>query len=147
MSSQKHERSQAARQTNSHLGGAQLAMRLREKRSARYVQAMQRLDAGTHEQCAAALQELLDAIAAEFPELTIEQRPLGIISKCFLGEPYEVHRCDLEGYIVEHFERHRSMPPLFERGRSLAAHGAYKAIEIYVDAVRAIAADGSVAVL
>jgi hypothetical protein len=147
VSSEIRDRGQIARQTHSRLSGAQLAMRLREKRSARYVAAMQRLDAGAPQQRAAALQDLLDAIAAEFPELTIDQRPLGIVSKCYLGEPFEVHRCDLDGNVVEHYERHRPMPPFFERGRNLAAHGAYQLIEIYVDTVRAIAADGSVAVL
>jgi hypothetical protein len=143
----KQQRSESTRQTRAHLGGPQLAMRLREKRSARYIEAMQRLDAGTHQQNAAALQDLLNAISAEFPELTIDQRPLGIVSKCFLGEPYEVHRCDLDGNIVEHFPRHQAMPPLFERARRLAAHGAYKFIEIYADSLRAVAGDGSVAVL
>lgn len=147
VSYEKQQRSESARQTHARLARPQLAMRLREKRSAKYVEAMQRLDAGTHQKNAAALQELLDAISAEFPELAIDQRPLGIVSKCFLGAPFEVHRCDLDGNIVEHFERHRSMPPLFERARGLAAHGAYKFIEIYADSLRAIAADGSVAVL
>ena len=144
---QKQSRTEPARQTQARLAGPQLAMRLREKRSAKYVEAMQRLDAGTHQQNAAALQELLDAMASEFPELTIDQRPLGTVSKCFLGEPYEVHRCDMDGNIVEHFQRHQAMPPLFERARGLAAHGAYRFIEIYADSLRAIAADGSVAVL
>jgi hypothetical protein len=147
VSHEKQQRTESTRQTHTRLAGPQLAMRLREKRSAKYIDAMQRLDAGTHQQNTTALQELLDAIGAEFPELTIDQRPLGIVSKCFLGEPYEVHRCDLDGNIVEHFQRHRAMPPLFERARGLAAHGAYKFIEIYVDSLRAIAADGSVAVL
>jgi len=147
VSHEKQQRTESARQTATHLVGPQLAMRLREKRSAKYVDAMQRLDAGTHQQNAAALRELLEAIGAEFPELTIDQRPLGVVSKCFLGEPYEVHRCDMDGNIVEHFKRHHSMPPLFERARGLAAHGAYRFIEIYADSLRAIAADGSVAVL
>lgn len=147
VSHEKQSRTEPARQTHARLAGPQLAMRLREKRSAKYVEAMQRLDAGTHQQNAAALQDLLDAIASEFPELTIDQRPLGVVSKCFLGEPYEVHRCDLDGNIVEHFQRHRAMPPLFERARGLAAHGAYRFIEVYADSLRAITADGSVAVL
>ncbi|HET7433496.1 MAG TPA: hypothetical protein VFN10_02150 [Thermoanaerobaculia bacterium] len=108
---------------------------------------MQRLDAGTHQQNAAALQELLEAIASEFPELGIDERLIGVVSKCRLGPPYEVHICDLAGGIVEHFERWRSMPPLFERGRSLAAHGAYAFIEIYVSTIRAVTADGAVSVL
>jgi hypothetical protein len=147
VSHEKQQRTESARQTHARLAGPQLTMRLREKRSAKYVAAMQRLDAGTHQQNAATLRELLDAIAEEFPELSIDQRPFGIVSKCFLGEPFEVHRCDIDGNIVEHFQRHRAMPPLFERARGLAAHGAYQFIEIYADSLRAIAADGSVAML
>lgn len=104
VSHEKQSRTEPARQTHARLAGPQLAMRLREKRAAKYVEAMPRLNAGMHQQNAATLQELLDA--TEFPELTIDQRPLGIVSKCFL-EPYEVHGCDLD----EHFERHRAIPP------------------------------------
>jgi hypothetical protein len=141
-----HERTQP-HQGHSRLAGAQLASRLREKRSAKYIEAMNRLDAGGHQQNAAATQELLDAIAAEFPEIGIDQRPLGIVSRCYLGEPYEVHRCGLDGNIIEHFERHRAMPPLYEHARGLATHGAYAFIEIYAGSLRAVGADGSVAVL
>lgn len=130
-----------------HLSPAQVEQRLRQKRSPRYLEQMKRLDAGTHHQNAAGLQELLDALTAEFPELGIDERPLGIVSKCYLGSPYEVHICDLAGGIIEHFQRSRSMPPLFERARSLAAHGAYAFIEIYVSTMRAVAANGSVSVL
>ena len=130
-----------------HLSPPQLAQRLRQKRSPAYLECMTRLDAGAHERDAAGLQALLEAITAEFPDLGVDDRPLGIVSKCFLGPPYEVHICDLAGGIVEHFPYRRSMPPLFERARSLAAHGAYAFIEIYVSTVRAVAADGSVSVL
>lgn len=140
-------RTRAAGQSSpSTLKSPQLALRLRQKRSPAYMAALQRLDAGAHVQNAAALQSLIDAIANEFPELAIDQRPMGIIAKCFLGEPYEVHRCDLDGSIIEHFERFRQMPPLYERGRALATHGAYVLIEVYADSLRAIGRDGSVAV-
>ena len=130
-----------------HLSPPQVAQRLRQKRSFAYLEQMKRLDAGTHQPNAAALQEMLDAIAAEFPELRIDDRPIGVVSRCFLGSPYEVHICDLAGGIIEHFQHWRSMPPLFERARSIAAHGAYAFIEIYVSTIRAVAADGSVSVL
>lgn len=129
------------------LSPARLAQRLRQKRSSAYLERMQRLDAGTHQQDAASLQALLDAITAEFPELGVDERPLGVVSRCFLGPPYEVHICDLAGGIIEHFQHGRSMPPLFERARSIAAHGAYAFIEIYVSTIRAVAADGAVSVL
>jgi len=134
-------------QRTTHLSPAQVQQRLRQRRSPRYLEQLRRLDAGTHHQNAAALQELLDAITAEFPELGIDERPLGLVAKCYLGPPYEAHICDLGGSIVEHYERTRSMPPLFERARSLTAHGAYQFIEIYATTLRAIGADGSVAVL
>lgn len=130
-----------------HLSPAQVAQRLRQKRSSAYVERMARLDAGTHHANPAALQEVLDAITAEFPELGIDDRPIGLVSRCFLGAPYEVHICDLAGSVIEHFQRWRSMPPLFEGARSLAAHGAYAFVEIYVSTMRAVAADGSVSVL
>lgn len=129
------------------LSPVQIAQRLRQKRSGAYVQAMKRLDAGSHQRDAAALQEVLAAIAAEFPELGVDERPIGIVSRCFLGSPYEVHICDLSGGIIEHFEQWRSMPPLFERARTLAAHRAYAFIEIYFGTLRAVAPDGSVSVL
>lgn len=138
-------RRQAPKTTS--LSPAQVEQRLRQRRSRHYLEQMTRLDAGTHLQNASAIQELMDAITAEFPELGIDDRPIGIVSRCYLGPSFEVHICDLTGSIVEHFEHWRSMPPLFERARSLAVHGAYQLIEIYVSTVRAVSPDGSVAVL
>jgi hypothetical protein len=133
--------------SRSTLQGPKLQQRLREKRSTKYVQAMTRLDAGTHHADRTALESLVEAIANEFPELGIEQLPIGIVSQCYLGAPYEVHICDLKGGIIEHFETFRSMPPLFERGRTLSLHPSYVFIEIYPDTLRAVSLDGSVSVI
>jgi hypothetical protein len=129
------------------LTGVKLEQRLRQQRSKAYVDHMKRLDAGSHQHDRQGLDELLESIAAEFPELTIDQRPLGIVSVCHLGEPYVVHICDLGGHIIEHFESDKAMPPLFERARPLALHPGYAFIEVYPDTLRAIAADGSVSVI
>src|SRR2546422_11411360 len=93
------------------LPGAKLEQRLRQQRSKTYVDATKRLDAGTHQQNRVALDELLQAITSEFPELTADQRPLGIVSVCYLGAPYVVHICDLSGNIIEHYESYKAMPP------------------------------------
>lgn len=129
------------------LKGPRLQQRLREKRSTKYVQAVTRLDAGTHHADPTALESLLEAITNEFPELGIEQLPVGIVSQCYLGAPYEVHICDFSGGIIEHFENFRTMPPLYERGRTLAVHPSYLFIEIYADTLRAVSLDGSVSVI
>jgi hypothetical protein len=44
-------------------------------------------------------------ISAEFPELTLEQRPMGLAAKCYLGAPYEVHICNLSGNIERFQEK------------------------------------------
>lgn len=131
----------------SNLKGPQLQQRLRQTRSRAYLEAMTRLDAGGHHVDRAALESLIEAIANEFPELGIEERPMGLVSRCYLGAPYEVHICDLSGGIIEHFETRRSMPPPFERGRALALHPGYVFIEVYADTLRAISPDGSVSVI
>jgi hypothetical protein len=127
--------------------GPQLLHRLRQTRSSAYVEAMKRLDIGTHHADRSALDSLIAGIANEFPELGIDQRPKGIVSRCYLGAPYEVHICDLGGGIVEHFETFRSMPPLYERARQLAGHASYAFIEVYDDTMRAVSLDGSVSVI
>jgi hypothetical protein len=129
------------------LTGVKLDQRLRQQRSKTYMEAVKRLDAGTHHQNRAALDEVLRGITSEFPELTIDQRPLGIVSVCHLGAPYVVHICDLSGNIIEHYESYKAMPPLFERARPLSLHSAYEFIEVYPDRLRAVANDGSVSVI
>lgn len=130
-----------------NLRSPQLQQRLRQVRSRSYIEVMTRLDAGTHHHDRAALKVLIDAISNEFPDLGVEHSPIGIVSQCYLGTPYEVHICDLIGEIIEHFETFRSMPPLYERGRALALHPSYAFIEIYRESLRAVSPDGSVAVI
>lgn len=124
---------------------AQLESRLRRKRSAEYREAIQRLDAGTHVADRAALRSRLEEVGREFPDLALDQRPLGIVSTCHLGAPYQVHLCDLGGEIIEHYESFRSMPPPFEGARALALHPSYAFVEVYSDGCRAVSPDGAVA--
>lgn len=129
------------------LGGPRLATRLRQKRSKRYIEGIGKIDVSHHLHDQQALDQLLESISAEFPDLTIEQRPLGIVAKCYLGHPYEVHICDLAGGIVEHFEVGRPMAQVLERARSLARHRTYSFIEVYADTLRAVSEDGSISVI
>lgn len=124
---------------------AQLESRLRRKRSASYVEAIRRLDAGTHVADQGALKSLLEEISRELPDLSLDQRLLGIVSTCHLGAPYQVHVCDLGGEIVEHYETFRPMPAPFEGARTLALHPSYAFVEVYADGCRAVSADGAVA--
>ena len=121
--------------------------RLRDRRSAAVASAIQSLDASGHQADRSGLERLVDAIAAEFPEISPSDQPLGLVARCHLGPPFEVHVCDLAGMIIEHYPPSRAMPGVFERARSLALHPAYVYVEVYRSSLMAVAPDGSVSVV
>lgn len=125
----------------------QLNRLLRKSRSKEYMQAMHSLDAGGHVQNRQKVNEIIDALRNEFPELEIEAIMLGIVSICNLGEPYEVHTLDITGQIIEHYQRGHALPGGLEKARSIAMRGGYDFIEVYVDCCRAIGSNGSVSVI
>ena len=129
------------------LNQMQIQRVLNRKRSSQYVEAMQRLDAGGHMHNQHQVQALIDIIREEMPEIEIDMGPVGIVSKCYLGAPYEVHSLDVLGNIIEHYETWRPMPEGMEKARRLAASGMYSFIEIYRHEMRAVSANGNVAVL
>lgn len=108
-------------------------------RTRRYREAIASLDPAAA-QVAPNLDEVLSIISDEFESGSF---PQGLVSQCYLGEPFEVHILDLTGSIVEHYRRFEPMPPAFERARRLATHPAYLAVEIYADRMIAIREDGS----
>lgn len=120
---------------------------LRKKRSSKYMEAIQKLDAGGHVHNQEVLDEIIKEIREELPEIEIAPAGLllGYLSKCYLGVPYEVHILDFSMNIVEHYKKGEALPTLFEKGRSLAASGNYEFIEIYIDRCCAVSSDGSVA--
>lgn len=134
-------------QTRSNLNQMQIERILNKKRSQQYIDAMRRLDAGGHMHNQHQVQALIDVIREELPEIEIDMGPIGIVSKCYLGAPYEVHTLDIMGSIIEHYEVFRTMPEGLEKARALARSGNYEFIEVYAHALRAVSANGSVAVL
>ncbi|QKV55242.1 hypothetical protein [Comamonas antarctica] len=136
--------------SRSALDGAALQARLRQKRSPAYIEAMTRLDAGTQLQAAHAAQAtqgLLDAIRQELPDVAIDALPLGIVAKCHLGAPHEVHTLTCAGNIIQHFKTGEALPPLMERARALAQHPGYAFIEVYPTRLITVSASGQTAVI
>ncbi len=133
--------------SSSHLSKAELELRLRMKRSAKYIQTMTHLDAGGHCQDPKAVEALVAAIQEELPEVAIEKLPIGIVSRCHLGGDYEVHTVDRTGNICQHYKRHESLPSLLEAARGLATHPQYIFVEVYVDSIVAVRANGEVALI
>ena len=120
---------------------------LRKQRSKRYMDMMRHLDAGGHVHNRKQTDDIINAIQEEFPELKISGVLLGIVSKCYLGENYEVHSLDATGSIIEHFRQGQQMSGGMEKARSLAIRGGYEFIEVYDDCCRAVSSNGSVSVI
>jgi hypothetical protein len=120
---------------------------LRKPRSKRYMEMMRSLDVGGHVHNRKQTEDIINAIQTEFPEVEISGVLLGIVSKCYLGENYEVHSLDVTGGIIEHFRQGQQMPGGMEKARSVAIRGGYEFIEVYVDCCRAVSASGAVSVI
>ncbi len=118
---------------------------LRNKRSQRYMDAMTKLDAGGNVNSGA--DALADIIASEFPDLEINGIMLGIVSKCYLGEPYEVHTLDISLSIVEHYKRGQSLPGGLQKARGLANNPAYEFVEVFTDRCVCVDSRGNPSVL
>lgn len=133
--------------SKSKLSLMQIERVLNKQRSKEYMDAMKRLDAGGHMHNQRQVEELIKIIREEMPEIEIDMGPIGIVAKCYLGAPYEVHTLDINGSIIEHYQSYRSMPGMLEKARHLATSGYYSFIEVYNTALRAVKEDGTVAVL
>lgn len=129
------------------LDPVQVSRLLAKKRSPVYVDAMSKLDAGDTSQAFRQAEELICKIQEELPEIEMYDRPLGIVAKCYLGDPFEVHTLDVEHAIIQHYKRHQPLPGNLEQARALANHEAYAFVEVYATALRAVKADGTIATI
>lgn len=120
---------------------------LRKSRSKEYMKTVSNLDAGGHVHNQHKVNEIINAIHNEFPDLDINGIMLGIVSVCYLGKPYEVHSLDITGQIIEHYKSGQTLPGGLEKARSIAMHGGYSFIEVYVDCCRAVSSSGAVSVI
>jgi hypothetical protein len=120
---------------------------LRKPRSKEYMEAMRKLDIGSHVLGDAQRDEIIRILQEEFPEVQLGGILVGIVAKCYIGPEYDVHSINMSGGIIHHFQKNESMPPELAKARALAARGTYEFIEVYHDCCRCVSADGSVAVI
>ncbi len=120
---------------------------LRKTRSKEYMQSLHKLDVGGHVHNQHKVNEIINTIHNEFPDLEISSILLGIVSVCHLGKPYEVHTLDITGQIIEHYKSGQLLPGGLEKAHSIALRGGYDFIEVYIDCCRAISENGTVSVI
>ena len=140
--------SKSEAQTSSRqLSKLELDRLLRRPRSKEYMEAMRKLDIGSHVHSDAQREEIIRILQEEFPEVKLGGILEGIIAKCYIGPEYDVHSINMTGGIIHHFQKNESMPPELAKARALAARGTYEFIEVYHDCLRCVSADGTVAVI
>ena len=120
---------------------------LRKSRSKEYLEELHKLDAGGHVHNQNKVNEIINTIRSEFPEVELAGVLLGYVAICYLGKPYEVHTLDIAGGIIEHYKAGQPLPNGLEKARSIAMRGGYDFIEVYIDCCRAISANGTVSVI
>lgn len=120
---------------------------LRKSRSKAYMEALHKLDVGGHVHNQNKVNEIINTIKSEFPEIELSGILLGYVAICYLGKPYEVHTLDVAGGIIEHYQAGHALPNGLEKARSIAMRGGYDFIEVYVDCCRAISSNGTVSVI
>lgn len=118
---------------------------LSDQRSATYIAALRRLDiSATLTPVETA--EIVDAIHREFSD-NWASVPLGIVSHCYLGAPFEAHTLALDGSIIEHYRSGEPLPGPLEEARSLTRGDTYLCIEVYSNRLVCVRQDGSVVIM
>ena len=122
---------------------------LRKKRNKSYMELCGILDSNGSSLPQQYIDDIVNKIKDLFEEFGIpeDSMPVAIISKCYLGENFEVHKLDMIGNILCHFRDFQKMDLLSERARNLSQNKNYDFIEVYNDCLRAIHIDGSVSEL
>ena len=120
----------------------------RKKRSNEYINTIKKLDITGHSMTREQIDEIINAVKLELPVLSINDLPIGIVAKCYLGEPYEVHTLSFLGNaIVKHYKHSETLPDGLEKARTLANNENYSFVEVYQTKIIAVKEDGSVAIL
>ena len=134
------------------LSPATIEARLRQPRSAAYLAALTQLDSGGHVCDSQAVQLFLATLREEFPDLAVENYPVGIVAKCYLGAPFEVHTFDFAvdvhpSNIVHHYKTFETLPAPLETARSLALNPSYAFVEVYTDKLVPVATTRTVSLV
>ena len=138
---------QQQKQKQQQMDKMKLDRLLRQPRSKAYMDAIHKLDAGGHVHNQEKVNDIINTIRSELPEVELSGILLGYVAVCYLGRPYGVHTLDITGGIIEHYKSGQTLPNGLEKARSIAIRGGYDFIEVYVDCCRAVSSNGTVSVI
>ena len=114
-----------------------------KKRSEGYINLIKNMDTDMLSQTGGK-EEFMKKLQEEFGTTDPAQLPIGILAKCFLEHPHDVHTLDLSSSVIlKHYAIGEALPPEFEKARNTALHNAYAFVEVYKDKFIVIHWDGT----
>ena len=134
----------------------------RKQRPKSYVDLLKNLDVGGQTMSKDKIKEIVESIKNSCPEIILEDTFLGVLGKCHLGEPYDVHTLSIDEFfgideatllpgfgrlILKHYKKSEPLPNELERARSLARNPNYAFVEVYKSKIIAINPDGTTAII
>ena len=118
---------------------------LRKRRSTKYMEIMSKLDAGSGHISQHDINEMIQAIRDEFPDIEIVNEFLGSMAICHLPGNYDVHTLNPGDNSITHFHMGYSFEAPLDKCRNLCRMPDYLFVEIYSNQLRAISPNGAVA--
>lgn len=116
---------------------------LLKKRSKKYMELIASIDTKMMTETVG-LENFINNVQEELGTANIAELPIGIVAKCFLGHPHEVHTLDMNAnYIIKHYKIGEPLPEHLEKARNLAKHNSYAFIEVYLEKMILIREDGT----
>lgn len=120
----------------------------RRRRSQGYINKLKKLDIADHKISKEKINEIINAVKNELPEISVDELPIGIVAKCYLGEPYEVHTLSLVGEtIIKHYKNYEPLPEILEKARKIANNEKYEFVEVYHSKMIVVKEDGTTAII
>lgn len=118
---------------------------LRKRRSAKYMEIMSKLDAGTGHISQHDIDEMIQAIRDEFPDIEIVNNYCGSMAICHLPGNFDVHTLNPSDSSITHFREGYGFEAPLDKCRNLCQMSEYLFVEVYTNQFRAISPNGAVA--
>lgn len=131
--------------TETRSNGPSTQRALRKRRSQKYMDIMSKLDAGSGNISPRDIEDMIQAIREEFPDIEIFNEYCGCMAICHLPGNFDVHILSPGSNCITHFGAGFGFETPLDSCRNLCRMPEYRFVEVYTNSLKAISANGAVA--